>query len=87
MTTQLEITFISAFKLVGMGVGIPLLLLFFTGMFTAILQAVTQVQDQILGYFPKIVLTFILLLVAGPTFLNLVKSLLAECMKMASFGR
>lgn len=87
MNLQLETTLLSAFKLVGIGVGIPLLLLFFTGMFTAILQAVTQIQDQILGFFPKIILTFLILLVSGPTFLNLIKSLLEECLRASSLGR
>ena len=84
MTIGLENIIFLAFKIVGIGVGIPLFILFFTGMFTAILQAVTQIQDQILGFFPKIAITFVLILISGPGLLELIKDLLAECIKASS---
>lgn len=52
---------IHTYKLLLWGIGIPLLVLFALGLITAILQAITQIQDQIISFLPKIVLLSITL--------------------------
>lgn len=51
--------YILTLKLLTSGLGFPLISLFIIGFITAFLQAITQIQDQILSFLPKIVFLFV----------------------------
>lgn len=42
------------------------------GLFVAILQAATQVNEMTLSFIPKILVTLVVLMIAGPWMLNIV---------------
>lgn len=46
--------------------GVPLLIVMAVGLFSSVLQAATQVQEQTLSYVPKIVTLALVCLIAGP---------------------
>ena len=48
---------------------IPALL---TGLLVSMFQAATQINEQILSFIPKLLVTFVTLLVAGPWMLSLI---------------
>jgi flagellar biosynthetic protein FliQ len=55
----------------AMKVGGPLLLAgLVVGLIVSVFQAVTQIQEQSLSFIPKIVVTAVVLIVAGPWMLN-----------------
>jgi flagellar biosynthetic protein FliQ len=54
-----------------MKVALPLLLAgLIVGLLVSVFQAVTQIQEQTLTFIPKIVATFVVLLIGGPWMLN-----------------
>lgn len=55
----------------AMKIGGPLLLAgLVVGLLVSVFQAVTQIQEQSLSFIPKIVVTAVVLIVAGPWMLN-----------------
>ena len=60
-----------AIKLLLLGLGVPLILSVCLGFITSLLQAATQLQDQIFSFFPKVVLLAVLIILGGELFLNL----------------
>jgi flagellar biosynthesis protein FliQ len=54
----------------------PLALLFVVGLFSSVLQAATQVQEQCLSFVPKICALALILFFMGPLAINLLSSYL-----------
>jgi flagellar biosynthetic protein FliQ len=56
---------------VAMKIGGPLLVAgLLVGIVVSVFQAVTQIQEQSLSFIPKIIVTAVVLMVAGPWMLN-----------------
>ncbi len=68
---NLSIHITEAIKILLIGLGIPLVLSVCLGFLTSLLQAATQLQDQIFSFFPKVVLLALLIILGGELFLNL----------------
>ena len=60
-----------AIQLVIVLVSIILLPALAVGLLVSIFQAATQINEQTLSFIPKLLVTFIVLIVAGPWILNL----------------
>ena len=67
-----------AFRILIIGLGIPLFLSVILGFVTSLLQAATQLQDQIFSFFPKVLLMVLLIFLGGEIFLNLLVDNLQE---------
>ena len=74
--------FMGAFKISLVSIGLPLSALFVLGLILAILQAATQVQDQVIGFFPKIGLCFIFIFFLGPFFVEILAEMLRESLTL-----
>jgi flagellar biosynthetic protein FliQ len=76
--------FQDAFKISLISIGIPLIGIFILGLFLAVLQAATQIQDQVLSFFPKIGLCFLIVFFLGPLFAEMLSEILVESIKLSS---
>ncbi len=71
MHTFLDDALLQMMYLLGYGLGIPLGLLLLIGFILAVLQSATQVQEQLLTFSPKILLTAVLIYFGGSSFLTI----------------
>jgi flagellar biosynthesis protein FliQ len=85
MEAQLDEALLQMMYLLGYGLGIPLALLLVTGLFLAILQSATQVQEQLLVFFPKILLGSVLIYFGGNSFLSLSSEYLRQMILMLRY--
>jgi flagellar biosynthetic protein FliQ len=76
--------FLQAMYLLGFGLGLPLGVLLVIGLFLAVFQSATQVQEQLLSFFPKIGVGFLLLYLGGNRFLGMSSEYLKDMIFMLS---
>lgn len=63
-------------KLIAVGIFIPMAIVAVIGFIFAILQALTQIQDQIIGFFPKLIAISLLLVIGLNSYLSLIVELM-----------
>lgn len=79
---NLENAFMTSVNILILGLAVPLGILLFVGLFLAVLQSATQVQEQLLTFFPKILVGFILIYIAGGQFMTIMSEYLADMIRM-----
>jgi flagellar biosynthetic protein FliQ len=67
------------------GLAIPLGLLLLAGLLLAIMQSATQVQEQLLTFFPKIILSSALLYFGGAQFLSMSSEYLRQMIALMMY--
>lgn len=76
--------FLQAMYLLGFGLGLPLGILLVLGVCLGVLQSATQVQEQLLSFFPKVGVGFLLLYLGGSRFLGMSSEYLKEMILILS---
>lgn len=71
--------------LLGYGLALPLAVLTCLGFILAILQSATQVQEQLLVFFPKILLSAALIYFGGNAFLALSSEYLTQMISLMKY--
>jgi flagellar biosynthetic protein FliQ len=83
MTEQMIISIIrDAFYYVIMTVGPILLASLVVGLTIAIFQAATSIQEQTLTFVPKLIITFVVIVVLLPFFMNNLKTFAIQMFEM-----
>lgn len=67
---------------IAFSLGIPLVVLLIAGFSLAFLQAVTQIQDQILTFVPKTAILCAVIVYGGTTSINMLVEFLAQVFKL-----
>jgi flagellar biosynthetic protein FliQ len=71
MDQDTVISLTNAAMQLALKVALPLMLAgLIVGVIVSIVQAVTQIQEQTLSFIPKIMITFVVLVIAGPWMLG-----------------
>ena len=67
---------------IAFSLGIPLLVLLLAGFSLAFLQAVTQIQDQILTFVPKVAILCVVVIYGGSTSINMLAEFLVQVFRL-----